>query len=300
MLDEGGDAPAIALLRAARADRAPEGAKARAMAALGLDALRAPAVGASRSAPRAAASKRVARPALFQSVLAPSGRQDGFLGTGRLGTAAFVMAQAAIVALFLAAQPRRMPEPAAAPKEPGGVDVGLFAPPASKPVPSPVAAAPAQKAEEPRAMTPRPSRRPEAPEQADTGEGHAAAVEQTRPAEIVEALAPDLPAKPEVQATAPAVVEMAPSLPVRLVRTAGRYPTYTREALAARVEGTVQVKCVVGTDGALSSCRILKSVPHMDEAVLGAMATWRFEPVVSGGRPIAVNQVFTLRLVLPK
>jgi protein TonB len=38
----------------------------------------------------------------------------------------------------------------------------------------------------------------------------------------------------------------------------------------------------------------------MDEAVLGAMATWRFEPVVSGGQPIAVNQVFTLRLVLPK
>ncbi|UQA59557.1 energy transducer TonB [Polyangium aurulentum] len=299
MLDEGGNGPALALLRAARADVAPPGAKARARVALGLDAPAKPAV-AARGAERAAPRKRVAGPALFQSVLGSSERPNGLWGTGRLGTAAFVAAQAAVVALLLASQPmRRMELPPSPTKSNGGVDIGFYAPPAGDPAPAPAAAAPAQKPSEPRAVMARPSRQPEALQEAVAEEGHPAALAQTSAAEG-EAKAPDLPAKPEVREAVPAVVEVAPGLPARLVRKGGRFPSYTREALAARVEGTVLVKCVVGTDGALSNCRILKSVPHMDDAVLGAMATWRFEPIVSGGRPIAVDHVFTLRLVLPK
>jgi protein TonB len=298
MLDEGGESPAVALLRAARADVAPPGAKARAMIALGLDAPARPVVSA-RGAERAAAPKKFAGPALFQSVLGSSERRNGLWGTGRLGTAAFVTAQAAVVALLLASQPiRRMEPPASPPKTSGGVDIGFYPPPAGSPAPAPTAT-PLPKPNEPRAFPAKPSRPAEALQEAVAEEGHPPALERTISAEG-EAPASDLRDNPEARAAVPAGVEVAPTLPARLVRTGGRAPSYTREALAARVEGTVLVKCVVGTDGALSNCRILKSVPHMDGAVLGAMATWRFEPVVSGGRPIAVDHVFTLRLVLPK
>ncbi|HVY47870.1 MAG TPA: energy transducer TonB, partial [Minicystis sp.] len=79
----------------------------------------------------------------------------------------------------------------------------------------------------------------------------------------------------------------------------GQMPVYTREALEAKVQGKVIVKCVVTTSGALTGCRIVKGLPYMDQAVLAAMATQRYTPVLSNGQPVAVEYVFTLRLVLP-
>jgi TonB family protein len=94
-----------------------------------------------------------------------------------------------------------------------------------------------------------------------------------------------------------APVEAAAGEPVRI---SGRAPVYTREAIAARIEGTAQVKCVITADGSLSNCHILKSVPWMDAAVLDAMSTWRFAPVLAQGKPVSIDHVFTVRLVLPK
>ena len=55
-------------------------------------------------------------------------------------------------------------------------------------------------------------------------------------------------------------------------RTEGRSaPQYTREALEARVQGLMIVKCVVQLSGKLENCRIIKPLPHMDEIM--AIAT---------------------------
>jgi serine/threonine-protein kinase len=77
-------------------------------------------------------------------------------------------------------------------------------------------------------------------------------------------------------------------------------PAYTREALEAKVEGTVIAKCVVTTSGALTGCRIVKGVPHMDQAVLNALAASRYQPATLQGKPVAVDYIFTMRLVLPR
>ena len=79
----------------------------------------------------------------------------------------------------------------------------------------------------------------------------------------------------------------------------GDSPKYTREALAAQVQGTMLVKCVITTAGKLENCRIIKAVPHMDKAVLDALSTWRYKPVHFQGRPVAVDYLIQIKLVIP-
>jgi TonB family protein len=98
-------------------------------------------------------------------------------------------------------------------------------------------------------------------------------------------------------ARAPAIPFGPGMEPPRLL--SGRDPAYTPEALAARVQGAALVECVITTEGALTGCRVLRSIPHMDQAILEAMATRRYAPVTSQGRPVAVSYVFQVDLVLP-
>ena len=83
-------------------------------------------------------------------------------------------------------------------------------------------------------------------------------------------------------------------------RLEGADPSYSREALEARVEGLMVVKCVISTSGRLDNCRIIKPLPHMEQPVLSAMSTWRYRPVSFQGRAVNVDYVFYVRLVLPR
>lgn len=85
----------------------------------------------------------------------------------------------------------------------------------------------------------------------------------------------------------------------RPVQVEGRDPVYTREALEARVEGLMIVKCVISLEGKLERCRVIKPLPHMEKAVLEALATKRYTPVTFQGRPVTVDYVFNIRLVMP-
>ncbi len=82
-------------------------------------------------------------------------------------------------------------------------------------------------------------------------------------------------------------------------QTSGEPPRYTREALAAQVQGTMLVKCVITIGGKLENCRIIKALPHMDKAVLDALSTWRYKPVHYQGRPVAVDYLIQIKLVIP-
>jgi len=86
------------------------------------------------------------------------------------------------------------------------------------------------------------------------------------------------------------------SLP-RLIE--GPEPVYPREARQARVEGTLLAKCVITTEGALTGCRIIKSLPFLDEPVLAALAHRRYAPVMFQGRPVNVEYMISLRFELP-
>jgi TonB family protein len=86
---------------------------------------------------------------------------------------------------------------------------------------------------------------------------------------------------------------------VRPALVSGEAPSYTKEARDARVEGTVVAKCVMTTEGTLEQCKIHKSLPHMDEAVLATLPHWKYTPATYEGRPLTVEYVVRMRLVPP-
>jgi serine/threonine-protein kinase len=86
----------------------------------------------------------------------------------------------------------------------------------------------------------------------------------------------------------------------RPVELQGKDIVYTREALAARVEGTMVVRCVITRQGTVENCRVIKGLPHMNEAVVQALQARVYKPITLKGQPVAVDYVFNMRLVAPR
>jgi periplasmic protein TonB len=94
------------------------------------------------------------------------------------------------------------------------------------------------------------------------------------------------------------VVPMGPGMtPPRL--RAGPPLAYTREALEARVEGTLLVKCVITREGETEDCRIVKGLPHLSEPVREALEARRYTPVTFQGKPVSVSYLFNVKMQLP-
>ncbi|EOG8082473.1 TonB family protein [Citrobacter sp. CK184] len=57
------------------------------------------------------------------------------------------------------------------------------------------------------------------------------------------------------------------------------FPTYPYYAMANRIEGFVEVKYDIGSDGRISKVWIMKSEPQhlFDSSVISAMSKWRYE-----------------------
>ncbi len=83
-------------------------------------------------------------------------------------------------------------------------------------------------------------------------------------------------------------------------KLSGPNPQYSREALEARVQGLMIVKCVITTEGKIERCRIIKPLPHMEQSVLDALYAQRYQPVTFQGRPVQVDYTFNIRLSLPR
>ena len=76
-------------------------------------------------------------------------------------------------------------------------------------------------------------------------------------------------------------------------------PIWSREAAAIKVTGTALVKCVIGVDGSLQNCRIIKGLPHMDPEILAVLKEWRSSPVMFQGHPVSVEYIIPVKVVAP-
>jgi protein TonB len=85
----------------------------------------------------------------------------------------------------------------------------------------------------------------------------------------------------------------------RPTQIAGATPAYSREAIAARVEGKVLVRCVITAQGAIQDCKVIKGLPFLEAITLDALRTSRFMPVMFQGRAMAVQYLFTFNFKLP-
>jgi TonB family protein len=80
----------------------------------------------------------------------------------------------------------------------------------------------------------------------------------------------------------------------------GKEITYTREALAAKVQGSMLVKCTITRGGRVENCRVLKPVPHMEQTVLEALQSRVYKPILYKGQVVSVDYVFNIKLQLPR
>lgn len=77
-------------------------------------------------------------------------------------------------------------------------------------------------------------------------------------------------------------------------------PQYTREAMEAKVQGTVVLECVVEKDGKVGEVKVTRSLePGLDEQAVLALKQWRFEPGKKDGKAVRVRvsleMTFSLR-----
>jgi protein TonB len=320
ILDENEDRGAGAalkrsMLRAARREASPPAAQQELMAALGLGDSAVSAIPPAASPKRERAAEWWVQPPLFSAVLRGESANPRRFGAGALVSA---LAHAAVFALALqgtsgapappSEQARAMVQltaKPAAPRPPGAATAPLGEP---SPVRDPAALmAPPEREDRVAAREIEGSRAGNPAVRVSSRDEDVSGVDSRSPVTRVTpeariAETPDLvAASPAGAAAAIPSSEVLPfgegmSLP-RLLE--GPEPVYPRAAREARVEGTLLAKCVITTEGALRGCRIIKSLPFLDEPVIEALAHRRYAPVMFQGRPVNVEYVIPLRFELP-
>ena len=76
-------------------------------------------------------------------------------------------------------------------------------------------------------------------------------------------------------------------------------PTYTREAMDAKVQGTVTASAVVERDGTVGDVKLLTTLrPDVDTEAIRAAKDWRFVPGMKDGKPVPVRITLELTFTL--
>lgn len=91
----------------------------------------------------------------------------------------------------------------------------------------------------------------------------------------------------------------AQNRPMQLVSGSG--PVYPAAAKADGIEGVVVVRYGVAADGRVIDARVDSATPQgiFEAAALAAVRSWRYNPALRDGQPVAVdNVVSTLRFEL--
>ncbi|MGO8787773.1 MAG: TonB family protein [Terriglobia bacterium] len=65
-------------------------------------------------------------------------------------------------------------------------------------------------------------------------------------------------------------------------------PPYTKEAKAAKLQGTVVLSIVIGVDGAVTDAKVVQGFDKgLTQNAVDTVKTWKFKPAMKGGRPVA-------------
>ncbi len=75
-------------------------------------------------------------------------------------------------------------------------------------------------------------------------------------------------------------------------------PGYPEMARLARVQGPVILEATTDVYGHVTSVRVLRSIPLLDEAAVAAVRQWVYEPLMINGRPRPVTFTVTVRFEL--
>ena len=59
------------------------------------------------------------------------------------------------------------------------------------------------------------------------------------------------------------------------------------------------MEAVIGEDGRVRDTRVLRSIPLLDEAALGAVRQWEYTPTLLNGAPVPIIMTVTVQFTLP-
>jgi len=109
---------------------------------------------------------------------------------------------------------------------------------------------------------------------------------------------------------APVPVKTFDPTPVKRIRVASRVaeanlihdvaPQYPPEAGRARIEGTVVLLAVIGTDGSVKDVRVENGLPILVQAAIDAVKQWRYKPYLVDGEPVEVDSRITINFTLTR
>ncbi len=85
--------------------------------------------------------------------------------------------------------------------------------------------------------------------------------------------------------------------PRKIVDMAPEYPALARSAHAY---GVVILEAVIDAQGAVTSVRVLRSIPLLDKAAVEAVQQWRFTPARLNNEPVPVVMTVTVNFMLEK
>lgn len=75
-------------------------------------------------------------------------------------------------------------------------------------------------------------------------------------------------------------------------------PVFPADAQAAGVQGVVILETIIDEQGNIANARVLRSIPMLDSAALGAVSQWQFTPTLLNGTPVGVMMTVTVNFTL--
>ena len=106
----------------------------------------------------------------------------------------------------------------------------------------------------------------------------------------------------------PIVAKTPEPMPIKRIRVASRVaeanlihdvtPQYPPEAGRARIEGSVVLLAVIGTDGSVKDVRLESGLPILAQAAMDAVKQWRYRPYMIDGEPVEVDSRITINFTL--
>ncbi len=71
-------------------------------------------------------------------------------------------------------------------------------------------------------------------------------------------------------------------------------PVYPALAKQTHHEGRVELRAIIGTDGAIQSLQIVAGDPLFDRSALEAVQQWRYRPTILNGQPVEIDTYITV------
>ena len=105
----------------------------------------------------------------------------------------------------------------------------------------------------------------------------------------------------------PPAVAHAPSIsrPVRVSQGVAQgfllrqvRPVYPPLARAARIQGTVMLRAVIGRNGSIEYLQLVSGHPMLAPAAIAAVRQWRYRPYTLNGEPVEVETEITVNFML--